>query len=52
MVASTVIKWHATTVNERGIGVAERALTKVQLMVYQRLRNKLYHTKGLRYVQD
>ena len=73
----------ATTVNERRIGVAERALTKVQLMqlrpqgfslkkwvgphpffegkalgtrlqlmVYQRLRNKLYHTKVLRYVQD
>ena len=73
----------ATTVNERRIGVAERALTKVQLMqlrpqgfslkkwvrphpffegkalgtrlqlmVYQRLRNNLYHTKVLRYVQD
>ena len=42
----------ATTVNEKGIGVAERALTKIQLMVYQRLRKKLYHTKVLRYVQD
>ena len=73
----------ATTVNERRIGVAERALTKVQLMqlrpqgfsltkwvglhpffegkalgtrlklmVYQSLRNKLYHTKVLRYIQD